>query len=62
MLYLKGVLGFSMASMLAPLMLVGIFTMVVTMIFDQAMPSRGNGTASAAPQPRGSFSSGERCP
>lgn len=57
-LYLKGVLGFSMASMLAPLMLVGIFTMVVTMIFDQAMPSRGNGTASAAPQPRGSFSSG----
>jgi PAT family beta-lactamase induction signal transducer AmpG len=33
-LYLKGWLGFSTASLLAPLMLIGIMTMVVLMIFE----------------------------
>ena len=36
-LYLKGVLGFSTASLLAPLLLVAIMTMVVLMIFEHGV-------------------------
>lgn len=37
-LYLKGPLGFSMASMISPLLLLGIITMVILMIFEHATP------------------------
>jgi PAT family beta-lactamase induction signal transducer AmpG len=37
-LFLKGWLGFSTASLLAPLMLIGIMTMVVLMIFEHGHP------------------------
>jgi PAT family beta-lactamase induction signal transducer AmpG len=41
-LYLKGVLGFSTASLLAPLMLAGIMTMVLLMIFDHSLPKNSS--------------------
>jgi PAT family beta-lactamase induction signal transducer AmpG len=37
-LYLKGWLGFSTASLLCPLLLAGILTMVILMIFEHAVP------------------------
>ena len=37
-LFLKGVVGFGMASMIAPLLLIGIMTMVLLMIFEGQMP------------------------
>lgn len=37
-LFLKGVLGFSMASMLAPLLLMGILAMVILLIFEHHIP------------------------
>lgn len=37
-LFLKGVLGFSLASMIAPLLLMGVMTMVVLMIFEKQSP------------------------
>lgn len=37
-LFLKGVLGFSLASMIAPLLLMAVMTMVVLMIFEKKVP------------------------
>ena len=46
-LYLKGVLGFSTASLLAPLMLAGIMTMVLLMIFEHSRPAKRQRTRAA---------------
>ncbi len=54
-LYLKGWLGFSLASLLSPLLLIGIFTMVVLMIFEKVVSQSGsNETVAAAQAPRAS--------
>ncbi len=55
-LFLKGYLGFSMASLLAPLMLIGILSMVILLIYEHALPVIfGNGSPESVKPPHASF-------
>lgn len=55
-LYLKGWLGFSTASLLAPLVLIGILGMVILLIYEHALPAIfGNGSPEPEPVPHASF-------
>lgn len=55
-LYLKGWLGFSTASLLAPLVLIGILGMVILLIYEHAMPAIfGNGSPDPEPAVHPSF-------
>ena len=56
MLFLKGVLGFSMASMLAPLLLTGILALVILLIFEHHIPNIfSDGKPEPETVPRASF-------
>ena len=60
-LYLKGALGFSTASLLVPLLLAGALVLVILMVFENAVSKNSDGTvATPAPLPHPSLAAAVR--